>query len=159
LKHDWQMKTTPIKRNKALQGVSREHHHGLLLCWKIRKGFSKGIKPERIKRYADWYYKIHLMPHFEVEEKYLFPILGNENELVKKAISEHKRLGRLFKDTEDVTKSLSLIEEELEKHIRFEEQVLFNEIQEVASEVQLEIISKMHTDEKFNDNTDDPFWI
>lgn len=126
------MRIAPIKRDKALQEVSREHHLGLLLCWKIRKGFSKGIEPERIKRYADWFYKTHLISHFEVEEKHIFPILGNESELAKKAISAQKRLVRPFNDTDDILKPLSLIEEELEKHIRFEERILYNEIQKSA---------------------------
>ena len=142
-----------------MQHLSREHHHGLLLCWKIRMGFSKGIEAERIKTYADWFFKTHLIPHFEAEEENIFPIIGNDHELVKKALVEHRRLVRLFGETENVSKSLSLIEEELEKHIRFEERVLFNEIQKVATEKQLETILKLHTDEKFNDNTDDPFWV
>lgn len=153
------MKTEPIKRNKALQGVSREHHYGLLLCWKIRTGFSKGISEERIKKYADWFYTTHLIPHFELEENYMFPILDNRHKLVKKALSQHKRLHRLFTDHDSLLISLGLIEEELEQHIRFEERILFNEIQKLASEEQLSIISKTHNDEKFNDNTDDLFWI
>lgn len=152
------MKTKPIKRNKALQGVSREHHHGLLLCWKIRTGFSKAIPEERIKKYADWFYTAHLIPHFELEENHIFPILGNNNELVKKALAEHRRLIRLFTETNTASKSLSLIEEELEQHIRFEERILFNEIQKIATKKQLRKISKIHKDEKFNDHTDDPFW-
>ncbi|WP_373516347.1 hemerythrin domain-containing protein [Pricia sp.] len=148
----------PIKRNKDLQPLSRDHHHSLLLCWKIRTGFSKGVAAERIKCYADWFFEHHIHPHFEMEEKHLFPILGNSNELVKKAIAEHRRLGRLFNDTDEIPKSLSLIEEELERHIRFEERVLFNEVQKVATEEQLQTISKLHTDEKYIDNTDDPFW-
>ncbi len=78
--------------------------------------------------------------------------------MIKKALAEHRRLIRLFKDSDTVSKSLSLIEEELEQHIRFEERVLFNEIQKVATEKQLELISKLHTDEKFEDNAKDPFW-
>ncbi len=148
----------PIKRNKNLQPLSRDHHHSLLLCWKIRTGFSKGVDVERIKRYTDWFFEHHVRPHFELEEKHVFPILGSQHELIKKAIAEHKRLGRLFNDTKDISKSLSLIEEELEQHIRFEERVLFNEIQKVATEEQLKTISKLHTDEKFRYNTDDPFW-
>lgn len=153
------MNLQPIKRNKALQAVSREHHHGLLLCWKIRTGFSKGISEARIKKYTDWFYTTHLVPHFELEENYMFPILGNDDELVKKALAQHKRLHRLFAETNTISKSLSLIEEELEQHIRFEERILFNEIQKIATEEQLEIISKLHNDEKFTDNTHDPFWI
>ncbi|HZJ20989.1 MAG TPA: hemerythrin domain-containing protein [Pricia sp.] len=148
----------PIKRSRDLQPLSRDHHHSLLLCWKIRTGFSKDVAVERIKRYADWLFEHHIRPHFEIEEKHLFPILGNSNERVKKAISEHRRLRRLFNDTEDIDKTLSLIEEELEQHIRFEERILFSEIQKVATEEQLKTISKVHTDEKFRDNTDDEFW-
>lgn len=117
--------TKPIKRNEALQPVSREHHQGLLLCWKIRQGLKKNIAPNRMKVYADWFYKEHLLPHFEIEEKYLFPVLGNEHELIIKATAQHRRLTRLFTDQQQLAKSLSFIEEELETHIRFEERVLF----------------------------------
>src|SRR5690606_36276296 len=66
----------PIKRDENIQPFSREHHHGLLLSWKIKTGFKKNLELERIKRYTDWFYKNQLLPHFEAEEKYLFPILG-----------------------------------------------------------------------------------
>ncbi len=155
------MKINPIKRSKALQGVSREHHHGLLLCWKIRTGFSKEIPEERIKKYVDWFYTTHLIPHFKLEENYIFPILGSDHVMIKKALAQHKRLHWLFTDSNTITlsKSLRLIEEELEQHIRFEERVVFNEIQKIASKEELITISKIHTNEKFNDNTNDPFWI
>lgn len=153
------MKTTPLQRNKALQGVSRDHHHGLLLCWKIRTGFSKGISEERIKKYADWFNETHLIPHFELEEKHIFPILGNKHLLIKKALSQHKRLQNLFAVTDTPSKALRLIEEELEQHIRFEERLLFGEVQKKATQEQLKLISKIHNDEKFNDNTNDAFWI
>ncbi|KAA2219029.1 MULTISPECIES: hemerythrin domain-containing protein [Maribacter] len=152
------MKLRPIKRRKELQPLSRDHHYGLLLCWKIRTGFLKGVEPERIKNYADWFHSAHLVPHFKLEEALVFPILNNNHRMVKKAITQHRRFHRLFGQTEDISKSLSLIEKELEKHIRFEERVLFNEIQKIATEKQLETILKLHTDEKFIDNTSDPFW-
>ena len=50
------MDNKPLKRHKALQPLSRDHHHGLLLSWKIRSGFKKNIDVERIKVYADWFY-------------------------------------------------------------------------------------------------------
>ena len=152
------MKTKPIKRHQALQPLSRDHHQGLLLSWKIRTGFAKGISVDRIKNYTDWFYKNHLTPHFKEEEKYIFPILGNDNELVKKAIAQHRRLERLFSSPLELKKSLSRIEEELEQHIRFEERVLFNEIQKVATEKQLQFILEHHSETKFLDNTTDNFW-
>ncbi|MEK6480966.1 hemerythrin domain-containing protein [Catalinimonas sp. 4WD22] len=147
-----------MKRNINLQPISREHHHSLLLCWKIRTGLRKNIALDRIKKYADWFFENHILPHFEIEEKYIFPILDNENELVKKALAEHRRLIRLFENDEEVEKSLSRIEEELEAHIRFEERILFNEIQKVASDEQLKLIDKHHSETKFQENTKDEFW-
>ena len=134
----------PIHRNEALQPLSREHHQGLLLCWKIRTGFSKKIETSLIKSYADWFYKNHLHPHFEVEEKHVFSILGNDHELVKRALAEHRKLRRLFENETEVIKSLGLIEELLEAHIRFEERILFNEIQKIATQKELEEMELMH---------------
>jgi hemerythrin-like domain-containing protein len=149
----------PIKRNESLKALSREHHHGLLLCWKIRTGIKKQIEPERIKKYANWFYINHLLPHFELEEQHIFTLLGNEHELVKKALAEHRRLKRLFESDIEILKNLTLIEEELESHIRFEERILFNEIQLIATEEELQQIKKIHTEEKFADNLSDAFWL
>ncbi|WP_417619983.1 hemerythrin domain-containing protein [Oceanihabitans sediminis] len=152
------MKNKPQKRHKALQPLSREHHHGLLLSWKIRSGFSKNIAPERMRTYANWFFKTHLIPHFEMEEEHIFTILESDNELVKRALAEHRRLNRLFAETDNDAKTLSKIEEELEQHIRFEERVLFPEIQKVATEEQMLQIEKIHQPETFVDNLEDEFW-
>ncbi len=153
-------KTHPIKRIDALQPLSHDHHHGLLLSWKIRTGFKRRIDPARIKKYADWVFTKQLLPHFEIEEKYVFPILGEHNELAKRALAEHRKLKRLFLSKTDIEKKLVLIEEKLEGHIRFEERILFNEVQQVASPAELDRIASVHTpsatvsDEEWNDE----FW-
>lgn len=148
-----------MKRHEALQPLSREHHHGLLLCWKIRTGLSKGVAPERIKSYTDWFCEAYLQSHFQEEEKFVFPILGENDELVKKAMAEHRRLMRLFNDQEEIEKSLNRIEEELERHIRFEERTLFPKIQKVASPNQMELISSIHNEKAFIENIVDQFWL
>ncbi|HET8860751.1 hemerythrin domain-containing protein [Marivirga sp.] len=148
----------PIKRHQDLQPLSREHHHSLLLCWKIRTGFKKQVEPKRIKRYADWFFDNHIQPHFEAEEQFIFPILGKDHELVKKAMSHHRRLFRLFNISNEIEKALGLIEEELEQHIRFEERILFNKIQEIATSDELELFKKHHREKQFEENTKDEFW-
>tara|TARA_R110000868_G_scaffold147888_1_gene369510 strand:- start:1182 stop:1643 length:462 start_codon:yes stop_codon:yes gene_type:complete len=153
------MNHKPQKRHKALQPLSREHHHGLLLSWKIRAGFSKNIEPKRIKVYADWFFETHLIPHFEKEEVHIFTILNEDNDLIKKALADHRRLKRLFTESDDEAKTLSKIEEELDKHIRFEERVLFPEIQKAATEKQLALIEEIHQDDDFIDKLDDAFWL
>ena len=84
------MTENPIKRHKALQPLSRDHHHGLLLSWKIRQGFKNGIDPERMMVYVRWFWDAHLLRHFELEEKQIFPVLGNDNPMVKRALREHR---------------------------------------------------------------------
>lgn len=148
----------PIKRIEQLKALSREHHQGLLLCWKIREGIKRNIETERIKKYVDWFWNNHLQQHFEAEENLLFPILGSQNELIKLALTEHRRLERLFENENDIHKSISLIEEELEKHIRFEERVLFNEIQKVATPQELDKLYAIHQAD-FKDNLKDEFWM
>jgi len=147
-----------IKRNPALKEYSKDHHQALLLCWKIQVGFSKGIAAERIKAYADWFYENHILEHFQLEEKYLFPVLGNENKLILQALEEHKILLALFTEPTQIETSLKQIQTLLKSHIRFEEQILFNEIQNAATPQELEKIAKFHRDEKYTDNLNDVFW-
>lgn len=148
----------PIKRHTSLQPLSREHHHGLLLCWKIRTGLKNGVEPQRMKNYADWFFKHHLAAHFQVEEQQLFPILGLKNEMVQQAMAEHRRLRELFKSKTDLKTVLGLIEAELDHHIRFEERVLFNEIQKLANEVQLQLLVEIHQEVPEPEHWEDVFW-
>jgi iron-sulfur cluster repair protein YtfE (RIC family) len=149
----------PIKRHESLKSLSREHHHGLLLSWKIRQGIKLDVEPRRMKNYTDWFKKEYLYPHFEAEEKFVFPVLGSEDLLVKRALAEHRRLRRLFNQQSDILKALSLIEEELDKHIRFEERVVFNEIQKIATPDEFKEIEKNHHALPFSDDDwEDHFW-
>ncbi len=150
-------KKKPIKRHQALQPLSRQHHFGLLFSWKLRKGFSKNIETERLSKYAKWFFENEIKPHFSDEEKYVFPILEEGNELVERALEEHHRIQFLFNDTIEPNKSLSHLEEELDAHIRFEERILFNEIQKTATEEQLKKIAEIHRNE-ISAEYSDPFW-
>ena len=148
----------PIKRHQSLQALSRQHHFGLLFSWKIRKGFSKKIEVHRLQQYAKWFWKEEIQPHFKAEEKCVFPILGKENELVQRALKEHRRIKRLFHDTKNPLQSLNRLEEELDAHIRFEERTLFNEIQKEATPEQLQKVEAVHKDRELFPVYPDPFW-
>ena len=150
---------TPLKRVIELQPLSHDHHHGLQLCWKIKTGFSKNIDAKRVKNYTDWFYRTHLQPHFELEEKFVFPILSFPNELVKQAVYDHYNLKLLFTEEINVEDTLIKIAALLEQHIRFEERVLFPEIQKIASASQLAKIATFHSAENFVENSNDVFWL
>lgn len=148
----------PLKRHESLKPFSREHHQGLLLGWKIRKGLKSGVAIERIKKYNDWFFENHLKPHFDDEEKYMFPILGEDHDMIKKALSDHRRLSRLFSEENDLEKTVNQIEEELDRHIRFEERELFQVIQEQATPEELQKIDEFHHELGFVENTDAVYW-
>lgn len=149
----------PLKRAPELQPLSHDHHHGLLLSWKIRTGLKKEVSLERIKLYTDWFFETHLKDHFELEEKYIFSILGEDNELIQQAVGEHERLKELFNATTNLEENFSCLETELEAHIRFEERVLFAEIQKEATAAQLEKIAAVHGKTVFIENEADTFWL
>lgn len=123
----------PFKRHKTLDFLNYDHQFVLLLCWRIRMGLRKSIDPMRIRAYCMCVFDDHLRFHFEMEEKLIFPVLGQKHEIVKKALADHRRINRLLKDETDILKSVNLIEEVLEQHIRFEENILFPEYERKAT--------------------------
>lgn len=145
--------------NATIADIRQEHLDNLTVCRNIRHGFMKGIEMDRIKRYVDWYWQSHLMTHFVSEEKMIFPLLGKENALVKRALTEHRRLKRLFESKADINKMLNRIEEELESHVLFEEKVLFKEIEKSSNTHQLEIVERLHDHHgNVQDTWADEFW-
>lgn len=132
-------KNKPLKRHKALVELSRDHHSGLLFCWKLRKGFTSQISGERMAAYAGYFFDEHLKEHFLLEERLIFPLLPKENDLRQEAERQHQKLYELINQIKE-KKAISLLkelEQKLEKHIRFEERQLFMHIQESLEEAEL----------------------
>jgi hypothetical protein len=150
---------TPIKRHIAMQALSRDHHHGLLLCWKIREGRKRAVDPGRIMTYVKWFWTNQLKPHFEEEEKHVFTILPDDHPHIRQALAEHRRLRELMEVRNATDDVLGDIEKELDAHIRFEERVLFNEIQDKASEIQLQKIAEIHAENPACDTWEDEWWL
>lgn len=148
----------PIKRHPSLQPLSRDHHQALLLTWKIRQGIKKDVPAKRISAYCNWFFREHLLPHFSLEEQYAFPVLGEEDQLIQQALSEHAQLRAMFGNPLTSTSALEAAGDLLEAHIRFEERTLFNAIQKAATPEQLQKILEIHEDAAFCDNEEDMFW-
>src|SRR5690606_17695236 len=124
--------------------LSREHHHGLLLCWRIRRDLAERTDHARVLEECRDFFHTELLPHFAVEEEVVFPVLGGNDPLVHRAVTEHRRIARLFILERDPQTVLSLIEDELEAHIRFEERVLFPRVQQRATPEEMERIDEVH---------------
>ncbi len=147
-----------MKRHTNLQPLSRDHHNGLMFCFRLNKGIEKNIDEARLKKYSDWFYVNHILEHFSVEEKLIFPILGNEHELIKTALEQHENILKLFTADTDLSATLKNLAIQLEAHIRFEERVLFNEIQDHASEEQLSAIHIAELETSCQVGWEDEFW-
>ncbi len=154
------MKKKAENKKVELTPLIEEHNEVILFCERIREGLRNKIENDRIKKYVDWFKTTYLDPHFEIETKYIFPLLGNNNVRVKRALANHRRLDRLFGETTELNKVLNQIEEELSNYIGFEERILYNEIRISASPQQLEEIENLHRKLDFSDDEwDDQFWL
>lgn len=148
----------PLKRVEQIRDFSREHHFGLLLGWKIKTGLNKNIDPNRILTYVNWFWKNHLIPHFEEEERLLFPLLPESNPLRKEALEQHEEIYTKVINLQAEASSLLAFKDLLDAHIRFEERELFMEIQNRATPKQLNQVAKLHQSTDFVENTEDMFW-
>lgn len=130
----------PIKRSKALIEFSKDHHFGLLLVWKIRKGLQLGVLPQRIGDYAIFFYQQDLLAHFKEEEQTLFILLPDDDPHRLQAEREHEEVYQHIETLQadrantEVLVSLAGL---LERHIRFEERTLFPHIESRLSEKEL----------------------
>ena len=160
------MTTTPIKRSKSLVPLSKDHHEGLLITWKIRQGQKNNISNKRIADFVLNAFDNHLQPHFIQEEELLFTNLSADNQMLIKAKEQHANLRKLAAeisiDKDDSGKQLELFANLLEEHIRFEERVLFQHIEQHVQPAKMEAIGaeleKIHLDHQPL-NWEDEFWL
>ncbi len=132
-----------MKRHAGIIPLSRDHHFGLLCCWKIRQGIRKGVATERIKSYIEYFWSAHLKKHFSEEESLL--LAGRHNdELCSRAVREHHQLQEeiaVLKDDSSEERLLCFADL-LDDHIRFEERILFPHLEKTLPEETLATIGK-----------------
>ncbi|WP_127844638.1 hemerythrin domain-containing protein [Psychroflexus aestuariivivens] len=152
------MSKQPLKRHKALQNLSREHHDGLVFALRLQKGVAKKAKLQEMEDYAEWFWKNYLISHFKMEEQHLFPKLGEAHELVEEAKEQHRKLKYFFEIQSKDYADFKNIYEMLQTHIRLEERELFNLIQERLNEKQLLEFQNIHDSQQTCETWPNPFW-
>lgn len=123
--------------------LSRDHHDGLLLVWKIRQGKTYNIDNKVIAEYVAYEFDLNLAPHFSDEENLLFS-QASEDPLTQEAVKQHAQLRQMVDElrTEVSEEKLTNFAELLDQHIRFEERQLFPHYEETFDEKELERIGK-----------------
>ena len=151
----------PIKRSAALATLSREHHEALLLVWKIKNGLKNRIELGRITSYCQWFWQHYLDHHFKQEEKVLVPFLGIGSSLSSRLFTEHAAIKALITSL-SAGPDIALLESlatTLNDHVRFEERILFNAVESLATPEQLKEIGDALIEEKEAHFWEDEFWI
>lgn len=126
----------PIKRSKAFVQLSKDHHFGLLLVWRIRQDLGKVSPAADISKYVLAFFDTDLQSHFKEEEVYLFSKLDPADPLRQQAEGEHRAICNLVESIKRNELDKALLRQFgdlLEAHIRFEERTLFNYLQERLS--------------------------
>jgi hemerythrin-like domain-containing protein len=153
-----------MKRNENIVALSRDHHYGLLFCWKIRQGLKKQVPASRIQPYVRYFWTQHLQQHFGEEESLLFS--AAQDELCRQAEAEHREIRELIltiSHMEALTPdNLHLLADLVDKHIRFEERVLFPHLEKILPEEMLASIGQRLTElhqTELKDQYPDEFWV
>jgi hypothetical protein len=133
----------PIKRSKAFIAFSKDHHFSLLLTWKIRQDIASNVNGEHISNYVRGFFNDNLRQHFKEEEELIFSRLAANDVLRKQAEDEHKKIVQIVKSLSKNYNDNNLLKQFadlLEAHVRFEERILFNHLQEVLMPEELDEI-------------------
>lgn len=157
------MKNQPIKRSDELKTLSREHHLGLLFCWKINQGLKLQVETLRLKKYLNYFWDAHLKDHFLNEEVLLF-------NRIDVAVCRHAKTDHLaitmqiekINNTNAEASVFKILVDMLANHIRFEERIVFPilETQLAGSTLQgvALFLEREHKD-SFKDEFSDEFWV
>jgi hemerythrin-like domain-containing protein len=148
-----------MRRHPALVRLSREHHHGLVMALRIERELDDA-DPEAIRRlYSDLiaFWSAGLLPHFRGENECLLARLvrhvSPEDELVRRTQRDHLGMEALvasMRDSEEPKArkdALRRFGRWLREHIRWEEEVLFEETQARLNEEELKALREQLDDQ------------
>jgi hypothetical protein len=134
-----------MKRHPALQPLSNDHHHGLVMALRFKKGGpaspNDNWPSDRAQQIESplAFARNELLPHFEIEETHLLGCVHGCEELEARLKSEHAELRQMLSEltvvpAERATELLQALGAKLEAHIRFEEREYFPRLQELLGE-------------------------
>ena len=123
-----------MKRDSRLHGLSSDHHHALVLVWRIRHEMRDPAATRDMLARTHAAFRQKLLPHFVIEEEVLLPALrdaGGE-QLAERTMREHAAIRAALEriDPADPAPGLLAFAALLHDHVRFEESDLFTECEQ-----------------------------
>ena len=134
------MPLLPAKRHPSLIPLSHDHHHGLVLAFRLREGLPRnrqpGDNPQEQAADAVRFFHHNLVAHFRAEEEVLFPAIRacvpHAAPMLDTLVAEHnemraqvENLAQASTDEATLRTRLEAFGDLLERHIRREERELF----------------------------------
>lgn len=128
---------TANRRKESLIPLSREHHYGLMLCLRVKRGLQRWHDNDQWLEHKAAiivkFLETDLLKHFRAEEDILFPAIINMEEaepVLARLIDEHGKLEQSINRLRELkgaplASALGDFAELLEGHIRAEERELF----------------------------------
>ena len=153
-----------MKRDINLIELSRDHHHGLLLGWKVRQGLKANVSESTIAEYVQYFADEALREHFIEEEELLLKYLPDNDVYKQRTLKEHSEIldrANLLGTPEHVNaENLIGIAELLDRHIRFEERDFFPYLEKTLSADELSEVGAAITEvhKPYIENFPNEFW-
>ncbi len=154
-----------MRRDHRLHFLSWDHRKTLYECFVLSK-YLENFNDEEVlfkKAFFLNLYDSELIPHFRAEEEILLPLMLNhldsENTLITKLLVQHVTIHHFIQKlkNENSVHNIRLVLKELSKflteHIRFEERILFETIQNLLNDDELNQIDyelKMRYEGKYD---------
>ncbi|WP_276498879.1 hemerythrin domain-containing protein [Pontibacter litorisediminis] len=144
-----------MKRHESLIPISRQHHGGLLTARLLQldappyKGMPATAASKR--DYVVTFLQQHLLPHFKLEEDTVFILASDCSEELRQQAqalqAQHRQLERLILALPEVEEAelphkLDEVGRLLEQHIRQEERVFFETLQQKLPEEKLQQLQR-----------------
>lgn len=138
-----------MKRERALQSLSRDHHQALVVAQKLRRESDPAVSREL---FLD-FWSDHGAKHFRIEEEVLLPAWAESGSVDESAVAEMlfdhlwirtaaRRLGRRAPATEQLVE----LGARLAAHVRLEERRIFPAIERALSQPQLAALATAVTE-------------
>lgn len=140
-----------MKRHESLIPLTHDHHHALAQGRRLRLT-ATGTVDERVAQarlFLKFFYS-DTLKHFREEEEIVFPLIQKASDMkgtLERATLEHLHIRALVHALEEeaeegivTEKTVLRVAAFLERHIRFEEKVVFPLIETVAASSDLEAI-------------------
>lgn len=124
-----------MKRDRRLSALSSDHHHALALALRAVRVADGSLSQPCDQMWAEVMaaYDRDLRRHFEIEERLLLPALESigAQTLVDRTREDHQQVRQCLADTgPDVIGRLRSFAGLIRRHVRFEEEELFEAAQE-----------------------------